>query len=104
MGYDSSFSLEIRDLRPNTTMRDVIEHWSKTDVYINACLGKSDNIFNVAKWNMIESLKIISVNYPEALFCARRQGEDDFDIEMVYARNGKIECHEAIITYPPCSF
>ena len=56
------------------------------------------------KWYDCEKdMETYSKKHPKVLFKVSGEGEENGDLWEMYIRNGKIEKHDAIITYPPYS-
>ena len=102
MGYHSSISLSWKwdegypalvNESPDDQIEKAIEKFEELQYIVQEGYGKFRD------WDA--EIKEMSKLFPEVLFTLYGSGEDDTDLWVAYARNGKIQISEAEITYAP---
>jgi hypothetical protein len=93
MGYYSSFE-EISNF--NEDQLNVLSEISGIDLTLDHYYLASD-----CKWYEFEKdLKELSLRFPDTLFAIERVGEENPDMERVYAKNGKSVSLVARVLWP----
>jgi hypothetical protein len=107
MGYYSNFKVEVTttDQKPVDNIEQVLnpEVFERYTGYTQFTYDYHDAlILAEAKWYRYEKdMRKMSNDYPDLLFKVIVEGEESYDMYVVYFCRGKMQQCNAIITYPP---
>ena len=99
MGYNTSFSLKIKDSNNDLELIELLR--GECD-YANYALQENGKTLESCKWyDHEDDLKSFSRKHPYALFILNGEGEESGDLWKLYCRNGKVHRAKAVITFEP---
>lgn len=95
MGYDTSYSLSMKD-----GSYDLVEQFVEENEYAKYALCSNGDCRESCKWYEHEKdMRKFSKKHPKAIFILSGEGEESGDIWKKYYKNGKMQKCKAVITF-----